>query len=101
MKKKIIGYASVDSGQLVIVDPCYLRAWKDGEYRPDTVPDNHYAKACVETLKQDGGGEILVSGTAGIGVAVQTGYGDGNYPVEAHYGDEGRIEKIVVSFMLP
>lgn len=32
MKKEIIGYVGVDSGQVMIVDPCYLSRWKDNEF---------------------------------------------------------------------
>lgn len=103
-KKKIIGYCAVDSGQLVIVDPCYLGAWRDGQYRgkDDKSGDgNHYNEACNTTQNEQGGGEILVSGVGGTGVVFSTGWGDGNYPVTAHYGegdDEGRIMKITIDF---
>lgn len=32
MKKKLIGRIGVDSGQILIVDPCYLSDWKDNEF---------------------------------------------------------------------
>ncbi len=97
MQKKIIGYAPVDSGQLIVVDPCYLREWKDG----NVDDDSHYGRACQATLGKDGGGSILVSGIAGDGVAFSTGWGDGLYPVIAHYGEgenDGRIMKITIDF---
>jgi len=37
MEKEIevlVGYVGVDSGQVMIVDPCYLREWKDNEFNP-------------------------------------------------------------------
>ncbi len=102
MRKKIIGYAAVDSGQLIVVDPCYLKEWKDGEYVAFSKDgDNHYAKCCEKTLSEDNGGEVLVSAIAGNGVAFSTGWGDGSYPVTAHYGEgdsEGRIMKITIDF---
>jgi hypothetical protein len=30
--KKLIGYVEVDSGQLMVVDPCYLSKWQDNEF---------------------------------------------------------------------
>jgi hypothetical protein len=30
--KELIGYVGVDSGQVMIVDPCYLGNWKDNEF---------------------------------------------------------------------
>lgn len=32
MKEELIGYVGVDSGQVMIVDPCYLNEWKDNEF---------------------------------------------------------------------
>lgn len=94
--KRIIGSCAVDSGGLIIVDPCYLASWKDGE--PDRL-DNHYGKYGAITDGANRGGEILVSGIGGKGVAFTTGYGDGNYPVEATYGANNIIKKITIKFV--
>lgn len=33
MKKKLIGYVAVDSGHLMVCDPCYIKSeWKDAEF---------------------------------------------------------------------
>lgn len=32
MKKKLIGYVSVDSGQVMIIDPCYLSNYEDNNF---------------------------------------------------------------------
>src|SRR3990167_4615674 len=95
MKKKLIGYAPVDSGQLIIIDPCYLGEWKDGKAFPkEGEPSNHYAKACKATTGKAQAGEILVSGIAGNGVVFCSGWGDGNYPVSAVYSEDGHIKSV-------
>lgn len=92
--KKIIGYCGVDSGQLLIIDPCYLSKWKDGEFDMDNQDKqlNSYHNACVKTLSEEMAGEVNEGG-----VVTSTGYGDGEYPVVATY-KEGRIQKIEIKF---
>lgn len=93
--KELLGYCAVDSGQLIVVDPCYLKEWKDGEYGK---ADNHYGMACAATSSKAQGGEVLVAGIAGTGVAFSSGWGDGSYPVYAHYDKDGRVSKIEILF---
>ena len=95
MAKELLGHCAVDSGQLIVVDPCYLREWKDGEYGK---ADNHYGLACAATSSKAQGGEVLVSGPGGVGVAFSSGWGDGAYPVYVHYGKDGRVRKIEILF---
>jgi hypothetical protein len=45
MKKVKIGVVGVDSGQLIITDPCYLRDWKDEEFKGGDI----YADAAGKT----------------------------------------------------
>lgn len=92
MTSKTIGYCGVDSGQLLIADPCYLKDWRAGDYVPERGADNDYSLACETTQNENMGGEV-----GRIGVAVSTGYGDGEYPVVAHYKD-GRVQKITITF---
>ena len=94
-----IGSFSVDSGQAIVGDPCYLDEWENWE---NGTPFDHEAKsgqygylgACGVTLKEGYG--ILGTGSA---VAFTTGYGDGLYPDYAEFNDEGRIAKIVIDFI--
>ena len=111
-KRKLIGHCAVDSGQLLVVDPCYLSEWKDGEFQPDdTDPKNvvasHYNTCCHLTMNNNQGGEILVSGVGGFGVCCSSGLGDGSYPVYAEYMNIGtrskpdiRISKLIIDFQL-
>jgi len=153
-KPKQIGVVGVDSGQLVICDPCYIDSEWDhnDEYDRDQVFDVSYmgkksvfdmgealknginfntllkqyenltmnelvkegfAKerpvketktfgyngCCKATISKNRGGQLNYKmGHAGAGVAVSSGYGDGVYPVIAHYNDEGRVAKVEIIF---
>ena len=109
LKRKLLGYCAVDSGQIVIVDPCYLSEWKDGEAFPEfpNILANHYATCCALTTKnKNQGGEILVSGVGGTGVVASSGLGDGSYPVYANYTNIGtkskpdiRIKSLTIEFL--
>jgi len=109
-KRKLLGHAGVDSGQLIIVDPCYLSDWKDGEAFPElpNIEANHYSACCDVTLHNPNqGGEVIVAAPGGQGVVATTGIGDGNYPIYAEYLDIGspespdiRISKLIIDFQL-
>lgn len=97
--KKYLGEVAVDSGQVLLCDPCYLSSWKDGEADWDKKkPTNHYAKACRITVGKEQGGQMLIAGKGGTGVVASSGYGDGGYPVYATYKD-GRIAKLEIIFI--
>jgi hypothetical protein len=55
--------------------------------------------ACAKaTLSKDGHGELSFKmGHTGAGLAFGTAYGDGFYPVYAHYDEEGVILSVTVS----
>ena len=98
---QLIGQFSVDSGQAMIGDPCYLDEWEPWNSEVDNFEDHEvkageysYLGACGVTLKKGYG--QLGHGTA---VAFSTGYGDGYYPVYAELDDDGRVAKIVVDFI--
>ena len=103
MKKttnKIIGYCTVDSGQLIIVDPCYLKNQVDGEFYPD-INNNHYSECCNITLNNPNkAGKITISQPAEKGVVTQTKNGDRIYPIKAHYNKENTITKITIDFLI-
>lgn len=94
-----VGSFGVDSGQVMVGDPCYLDEWKSNrndEWNLEgKVGQYSYQGASATTLTD------LSSGELGIGNAVvfSTGYGDGLYPVYALINDEGRIEKVVIDFV--
>ena len=87
---ELVGRCPVDSGQILLIDPCYVLAdhnldeGKAGAY---------YEKVCKVTIAEQAG-EVI----GGLGVATSTGWGDGHYPVYAKM-DGGRVAEIKIKFM--
>ena len=100
---KKIGECGVDSGQLFVIDPCYLDRYKDTEHDAPIENDEElsYASVCKATLDSREGGQV--GGRAG-GVAFTTGLGDGCYPVYAIISDEKewgtRVAGVFIDFGL-
>lgn len=93
---RLIGHVGVDSGQVMITDPCYLDSWKADDFTEvGTNLDYSYSGACNATLGENGGAEI---GSGTQGVASRTAYGDGCYPVFQIIGDDGTVEGLFVDF---
>jgi len=102
----LIGHCAVDSGQLMITDPCYVDQWIDetrtegGEWDGRLTPDEDgsypysYNGACSATLRSVGFGQLK----NGLGFAFSTG-GDGTYDVIANY-DNGEIVSITIVLAL-
>jgi hypothetical protein len=91
------GWFSVDSGQAMVGDPCYLDGWKTDEgldwELEGKIGQYSYQGASATTLEKS-------FGELGIGSAVvfNTGYGDGYYPVYVQINEDGRITKVVIDF---
>lgn len=103
---ELVGYFGIDSGQVLISDPCYLSDFKDerdsgGVFNaelPKPYPFS-YNGACSATCSEDNAGVLgVLRGNEGLGIAVSTGYGDGCYPVYIKKNSEGRVMKIVINF---
>lgn len=86
---KLIGHIGVDSGQVMIVDPCYVIDDKD-----------KYEHICEVTLSDEQGGPVLpnVPNNAMLAVAHSTRDGDGVFPVYAECDKDGRILSLRVEF---
>lgn len=93
--KKFIGFVSVDSGSVWVGDPCYVipseaadsvESWSDYCDALDKI--NHWTsgKSFCQPLGQ------------GIGLHVQTRYGDGSYPVFAEVNSDGSISNVTIDF---
>lgn len=97
----LIGHFSVDSGQAMVGDPCYLDEWElwndkaeDFENHVNHRGNYSYLGAANATLGE-GYGEL--GGTKAV--VFSTGYGDGYYPVYAEMNGDGRVAKIVIEFI--
>lgn len=95
MKTKLIGYIGVDSGQVMIGDPCYLDEFKTNGYQPNREAQPHefsYQAAAEASLS--GGGMI---GNF-RGAVSMTMYGDGLYPVYQVLDGAGEVTGLFVDF---
>jgi len=96
IKWKKIGEISVDSGQILVCDPCYLKDWKADRVSDEGVPsaDFSYSGACSQTLSEKRCGGI----GDGLGIAIATAYGDGTYPVYVLRDERGSPTQVLISF---
>tara|TARA_B100001094_G_scaffold330463_1_gene395731 strand:- start:3329 stop:3667 length:339 start_codon:yes stop_codon:yes gene_type:complete len=84
----LIGHCGVDSGQIMLVDPCYVL--KD-DFTPNTDPTGGaYDEACRITLG-------IGAGQHSLGVVTSTMWGDGNYPVYADM-EGNRVRSVTIVF---
>ena len=98
-KTVLAGHVGVDSGQVMVGDPCYLKEWKDEGFNssaPFVGPFSFdYDGACRATCSDAMVGQLGGYHTA---VAVSSGYGDGTYPVYVEKNPEGRVVAMHVYF---
>jgi hypothetical protein len=94
------GEIGVDSGQMMLCDPCYIEKDFEMDFTSDTGKEKpkggwpmNYDGACLATLSDKECG-ILGAGTAAV---CSTGYGDGVYPVYVQRED-GRIMAMKIDF---
>lgn len=119
MSRKYIGDVGVDSGQLMITDPCYVKDFDSQEDIDfyDSIPEgvdlnNHHNEQPLDKYPYTYGGASAAScnkdraavlssstGFTGVGACFSTGYGDGMYPVYVEYNEEGRVKSITVEFL--
>ena len=90
-----IGTIGVDAGLCWIGDPCYIlhkeepageigKSWK--EFCDMIDHDSRHTQFNYR------------KGHPGLGVCVQTGYGDGTYPVFAEFNSDGVLARVIVDF---
>jgi hypothetical protein len=89
MRTELAGYCGVDSGQIMVIDPCY--AFQGGI--------NYDAISKVSLADTYGEFPLPANGYyRDIGVVTSSGYGDGNYPVFVDINDEGRVIELRIAF---
>ena len=85
----LVGECAVDSGQLMVCDPCYISShWKSNEFTSSTDEDKNdfsYDGACVTTIRHTAGQLGNSFGSRYLGVATSTAGGDGVFPVYVRY----------------
>ena len=99
-----IGFVAVDSGQIMITDPGYVGGFGKEGFGEAGVGHFSYGGACATTLTEEQAGQLnFTAGHGGVAVVSSTGYGDGLYPVYAHYEEtEGwgkRIARLEIVFI--
>jgi hypothetical protein len=99
---KQIGMLPVDAGCILLSDPCYVlpdsRGIEDGKHIE--IPYDY--STMLEEMEKEGWPKEFRVKPKGysqpLGMIVESGYGDGEYPVFAQYNREGRLAKIMIDF---
>ena len=94
---KLAGYFTVDSGQAMVGDPCYLDDWdtnKNEEWNLEGKAGDYSYHGASATTIANSYGEL---GHAKA-VVFNTGYGDGMYPVYVELNGDNRVSKIILDF---
>ena len=86
---ELVGTVAVDSGQIMVIDPCYV--WDDDFALGGAPTGGKYDAVCRVTTGDKG------FGTIDLGFATGTLYGDGVYPVFAEM-DGNRIVRLIIDF---
>lgn len=101
MSEQLIGYVGVDSGQMMLCDPCYIDSmWSKSECPKDFRDLSpyegkfNYLGAAQATLSEKKAGVLNLS----VAAVCSTGWGDGLYPVYVTYEDD-RISEMRIVFM--
>lgn len=91
------GSFSVDSGQAIVGDPCYL-----SDYDPNTnepwSPEGKEGQYSYQGISATTLSKNFGTVGQGLAVAFSTGYGDGSYPVYVKLNDDGRVSMVVIDF---
>ena len=94
---KLAGYFTVDSGQAMVGDPCYLDDWdtnKNEEWNIEGKAGDYSYHGASATTIANSYGEL---GHAKA-VVFNTGYGDGMYPVYVELNNDNRVSTVILDF---
>ena len=92
-----IGVIGVDAGICWIGDPCYIIK-DDGEHRAANLGKD-WNEFCDKLSDLEYTQFNYDAGHPGLGVCVQSGYGDGAYPVSITRSEDGRVKSVRVDFI--
>lgn len=98
-KTKYAGRCGVDSGQIMVIDPCYV--FQDDFKHSSSPPTGGNYDAICRVSLADLFGEFPLPAngyTGNMGVVTSSGYGDGNYPVFVDVNEDGRVVELRIAF---
>ena len=100
---KQIGTLGVDAGCMLLVDPCYILpdSRLDQNGKPFKEAPYDYEDMLKEMEAQGWPREFWVKPkgySQPLGLIVESGYGDGEYPVFAQYDRNGRLVRVMIDF---
>lgn len=96
-----VGQIPVDSGQMMLCDPCYIKNDFANEYQGGRSNGLNYDGACNATLSEEQYGFMSTNPNGlGLAFASSTGWGDGLYPVFIRRDKiTKRIAEVKIKFM--
>ena len=87
-RRELVGQIGVDSGQMMLIDPCYLDKWDCDEYDAENDNPLSYSRACRGTFEEGKGFKASILGR-GLAAVTSSGFGDGLYDVYVTWGEYG------------
>tara|TARA_Y100000004_G_C8659213_1_gene304448 strand:+ start:94 stop:489 length:396 start_codon:yes stop_codon:yes gene_type:complete len=108
-----IGTIGVDSGQMMLADPCYVKDFADNDsdgtegvmklmeaMKDGSDNSFSYVGACSQSNTPQQAGVLVNDIGAEMGVVCSSGFGDGGYPVYVKRHDFGKWGKRVVEMKI-
>lgn len=97
---ELAGRIGVDSGQVMLIDPCYIKEDFAGEYGDK--PALNYAGACKASLSDKRCGNFGGNKHSNtLAFCSGTTHGDGVYPVYIKRDRHGRVTAMMIDFDPP
>ena len=103
-----IGSIGVDSGQMMLSDPCYVKDFEDSDdvvelmdaIKNGSDDSYSYTGACSQSNTSQQAGVLVNDIGAELGVVCSSGFGDGVYPVFVKRHDFGNYDTRVVEMKI-
>tara|TARA_Y100001938_G_scaffold148976_1_gene234320 strand:- start:401 stop:859 length:459 start_codon:yes stop_codon:yes gene_type:complete len=89
MERAKVGTVTVDSGTVIIADPCYLK---------DVKNDEEIQVEVGRAIDEGNAGNANLFTHWGEAVASRTAFGDGRFSVFVEYREDGRPGKLIIDF---